>query len=51
MLFSEDGVKRMLEFGRRIGWRERKWGEWKGKEGVERKGRLLNQRVIGGKGS
>ena len=32
MMFSEDGVKRLLEFGRRTGWKDRVWkgGRWGG---------------------
>ena len=47
VLFSEGGVKRLLEFGRRTGWKDRVWlsGRWKGEEG--RLGRMMVERVEG----
>jgi len=50
LLFSEDGVKRMLKFARRIGWFEREWKEMKIGEGENEKGKRLVERVIGGGG-
>ena len=47
MLFGEDGVKRMLEFGRKVGWEKRKWGRWKGKEKEGRRGEIMKPRVEG----
>jgi len=49
LLFSEEGVKRELEFGRRIGWEKRRWGDWRRKEdgGGEREGGRLRSRVEG----
>jgi len=47
LLFSEDGVKRMVEFAKRIGWFEREWKDMKigGEEG--RKGVRLVEKEIG----
>jgi len=50
LLFSEDGVKRMVEFAKRIGWFEREWTEMNIGGGEERKGSRLVERVIGGGG-
>jgi len=40
MLFGEEGVRRMLEFAVRIGWKERKWGMIDGGRGRGREERV-----------
>jgi len=50
MLFSEEGVKRMVEFAVKIGWDKRKWKGWEGKGYEYREGRILNPRKEGGGG-
>jgi len=48
MVFGENRVRRLVLFGEKIGWMNRRWKEirWKGEE--ERMGKLLRERVEGG---
>jgi len=50
LLFSEDGVKRMVEFAKRIGGFEREWKEMKIGGGEERRRMRLVEKEIGGGG-
>jgi len=50
LLFSEEGVKRMVEFAKQIGWFEREWKEMKIGGEENRKGRRLVEKEIGGGG-
>jgi len=50
MLFSEEGVKRMIKFAKRIGWEKRKWGSWKRGDGSVGEGWRLRPRKEGGGG-
>ena len=50
LLFSEEGVRRMVKFARRIGWFERQWKGMKIGNGENGKGKKLGERVIGGGG-
>jgi len=50
MMFSEEGVRRMLEFAVKISWDKRVWGRCRGKKGEEREGYLMRPRVEGNGG-
>jgi len=50
MLFSEEGVKRLIEFAKEIGWEKRKWGSWRRGDGNAGEGWRLKPRKEGGGG-